>query len=290
MPERSPRTPWRMLFVVLIVWIAPHGALAAAGDDAQSRMTRDAEAGRPIVVHVVVALCDNVHPGIAPVPRQLGNGKEPRTNLYWGAMYGVPTFLIREGWTRLPATRPDDARILERAILVRELKRAGVSTPVIVVADAWDGAAIGAAIETFFEFASGGGAEALSLQRGSATLTASAGGAAHVVAYVGHDGLMDAPVKAPAARRDAAPASSSIVLACASKQYFGDTLRAVGSHRLLLTTGLMAPEAYTLDAAIRTWVTGGTLDSTREAAAAAYDRYQKCGLPAARRLFWGDSQ
>jgi pentatricopeptide repeat protein len=44
----------------------------------------------------------------------------------------------------------------------------------------------------------------------------------------------------------------------------------------------MAPEAYTLTAAIEAFVQKGDV---REAAARAYDKYQKCGLKAARRLF-----
>jgi pentatricopeptide repeat protein len=51
---------------------------------------------------------------------------------------------------------------------------------------------------------------------------------------------------------------------------------------VLLTTGLMAPEAYTLTAAIDAHVRGGNV---REAAAQAYHKYQKCGVKAARRLF-----
>ncbi len=43
-------------------------------------------------VHVYVALCDNIHQGIVPIPKDLGNGQSPRTNLYWGALYGVKTY------------------------------------------------------------------------------------------------------------------------------------------------------------------------------------------------------
>ena len=50
-----------------------------------------AQTQRPLVVHVTVALCDNEHQGIVPVPRAIGNGKDPRNNLYWGADYGVKT-------------------------------------------------------------------------------------------------------------------------------------------------------------------------------------------------------
>jgi hypothetical protein len=46
----------------------------------------------PRVVHAFVALCDNKHQGIVPVPAILGNDDDPKNNLYWGAMYGVKTF------------------------------------------------------------------------------------------------------------------------------------------------------------------------------------------------------
>ncbi len=49
-----------------------------------------------------------------------------------------------------------------------------------------------------------------------------------------------------------------------------------------MTTGLMAPEAYTLTAAIEAHVRG---TDVREAAAQAYHKHQNCGVNAARRLF-----
>ena len=79
-----------------------------------------------------------------------------------------------------------------------------------------------------------------------------------------------------------------MILACASKPYFTPHLAKTGAHPTLLTTGLMAPEAYTLASAIEAWVgkkdTGGVV----EAAASAYHHYQKCGMNGARRLFWGE--
>jgi hypothetical protein len=108
------------------------------------------------------------------------------------------------------------------------------------------------------------------------------------LAYVGHNGLMDFSLESPAPAEIESPARSAIVLACASKSYFLDHLQAANAHPLLLTTGLMAPEAYTLDSAIRAWVEKRTTATVGHAAAAAYDRYQHCGLTAARRLFWGE--
>ena len=77
------------------------------------------------------------------------------------------------------------------------------------------------------------------------------------------------------------------MLACASKPYFLEKLDAMGSHPLLLTTNLMAPEAYSLDAALRAWIGGASVVATGDAAAAAYHEHQRCGPGAARRLFWG---
>ena len=110
------------------------------------------------------------------------------------------------------------------------------------------------------------------------------GGAAHVVAFVGHDGLMDWP-DVRAAQGQAEPPRAAIVLACLSRPYFSDALRRARAAPLLLTNGLMAPEAYTLEAALRAWFETADAQKAREAAAHAYDRFQKCGLSAARRLF-----
>jgi hypothetical protein len=105
---------------------------------------------------------------------------------------------------------------------------------------------------------------------------------ADVIAYVGHDGLMEltsgARLTGGSARRP-----RSIVLACASKPYFEPLLQRAGSKPLLLTTGLMAPEAYTLGAAIEAYVRNGDV---HEAAAQAYHAHQSCGIRGARKLFW----
>ena len=99
---------------------------------------------------------------------------------------------------------------------------------------------------------------------------------------------MDFPPPGRPSPRAGAPARAAAVLACASRPYFLDLLRAGGAEPLLLTTGLMAPEAYVLDAAVTAFARGDSAVGVREAAAAAYARYQKCGLEGARRLFRGE--
>jgi hypothetical protein len=103
------------------------------------------------------------------------------------------------------------------------------------------------------------------------------------VAYIGHDGLMDFKLTQIPVSKNNDP-RKAIILACASKIYFAGPLRASGAYPLLWTSNLMAPEAYTLKSALDGWVQGKSNEEIRDLAAAAYDKYQKCGIHAARKL------
>jgi hypothetical protein len=78
---------------------------------------------------------------------------------------------------------------------------------------------------------------------------------------------------------------SAIVLACASKSFFKDLLHKTGAQPLLWTAGLMAPETYTLKAALDGWMLEESNEQIRQRAAEAYSKYQKYRLSAAQRLF-----
>ncbi len=105
-----------------------------------------------------------------------------------------------------------------------------------------------------------------------------------MVVYVGHDGLMDFSLERTF-RGDADSKRKLMILACASKQYFGSALRPTGAEPLLWTTNLMAPEAYTLKAALDGWIAGETSEQIRDRAAAAHAKYQKISEKAAIKLF-----
>jgi len=233
----------------------------------------------PRVVHVFVALADNQHQGIVPVPPRLGNGEDPEHNLYWGAAAGVKTYFRRSPeWDLLISGQGPTPEVLERCLFKRR------DANVYLVADAYRGSEIRRAIVDFFNAAAGASNETINVQLGTSSLKLAVRGGSSLLAYVGHDGLMDfalpsAPRRNNQARRDA------IILACASKQYFADALRASGANPLLWTTGLMAPEAYTLKSALDGWIAGESAEQIRDRAAAAYDKYQKCGLKGARHLF-----
>ena len=169
--------------------------------------------------------------------------------------------------------------MLER--LVFELKGRNL----YLVADAWDGKEIKPAIAAFLEYAAGAREETVTL--GSTAGRPSelrAGGRAGLVVYVGHNGLMDFsldsfPQSAGTGKRDAA------VFACLSRDYFLEALRQAGARPLILTRSLMCPEAYSTHALVLGWAAGEAPAALRERIAAAYSRYQKCGLKAARSVF-----
>ncbi|ABF43418.1 conserved hypothetical protein [Candidatus Koribacter versatilis Ellin345] len=235
-----------------------------------------AENAKPRIVHVFVALADNKYQGIVPVPARIGNGDDPDNNLYWGAAAGVRTFFARStDWKLVWRGKSAKALVLERCVFKHR------DGDVYLVADAYRGREIKQAIIDFLEAAGGNGAEKIRLT--NPELNISAGGAADLVAYVGHDGLMDFelshfPPNKNTGRRDA------ILLACASKQYFSAPIRASGAYPLLWTTNLMAPEAYTLKAALDGWILGEGEREIQQRAAEAYSKYQKCSVGAAKKL------
>jgi hypothetical protein len=230
-------------------------------------------------VHVFVALADNTHQGIVPVPARIGNGLDTEHNLYWGAAAGVKTFFTRSSeWAPVACEAKPQPEILERCVFRHR------TSNVYLVADAYRGDEIRQAILDFLGAAAGATQESIALPSNLHAPALAVAGGANLVAYVGHDGLMDfqlpvIPHKKNEIHRDA------IVLACASKQYFSDALRVSGAYPVLWTTNLMAPEAYTLKSALDGWIAGEPNEQIRERAAVTYDKFQKCGLRGARRLF-----
>jgi hypothetical protein len=227
---------------------------------------------------VFVALADNANQGIVPVPAKLGNGEDAEHNLYSGSAYGVKTFFSRTpDWKLLSCGGKPKDEVLDRCIFLHR------TANVYLVADAYRGREIQTAILNFFDAAAGLSWEEVKIHDGSHEITLRVRGGSNLVAYIGHDGLRDFQLpRIPQKKNDVA--RQAIVLACASKIYFAKPLRASGAYPLLWTTNLMAPEAYTLKSALDGWILGESNDKIRDRAAAAYDKYQKCGLNAARRL------
>nr|WP_321232533.1 hypothetical protein [uncultured Psychroserpens sp.] len=228
----------------------------------------------PKTIHVFVALCDNVNQGIVPVPAHLGNGQDIIGNLYWSALYGVKThFKNSKEWTLIASEKAIGNHILERVLFQHK------TTNTYLMADAYDGKYIKQTTIDFLEASAGRNPVKVEYKEQELQF----GGDAQLLSYIGHDGLMEFDVEGTFKpinenKRDA------IILACISKDYFKPYLKQTKANPLVWTTGLMAPEAYTLKWAIDGWILNETDVQISERAAKAYDHYQKCGLRGARGL------
>ncbi len=230
-------------------------------------------------IHVFVALCDNEHQGIVPVQHILGNGDDPKNNLYWGALYGVKSFFKRSNnWQLQSSENNPTSEILERCIFKH------ATNNVYLIADAYRGIEIKKTINDFFQAASGNNKQVITIEKDNDKISLGIGGNAKLITYIGHNGLMEFdldndPVSADSQVRDL------IVLACSSREFFCDPLLNLRAKPLLLTTGLMAPEAYTLESAIEGWILNESNEQIKLRAASAYSTYQRCSIRAATNLF-----
>ena len=83
------------LLVIVLLNLVCSGQLVNASPT-QERIDNDIIAGKPVIVQVSVALADNKNQWIVPVPAAIGDGQDPSTNLYWGARYGLKTYMTRD--------------------------------------------------------------------------------------------------------------------------------------------------------------------------------------------------
>jgi len=252
--------------------------------EVQQRIDQNVRDGKAIVVHVVVALADNINQGIVPTSRSLGNGQNPRTNLYWGALYGVGSFFKRRaGWSKVNYNFRPKQYVLKQILLKKNIQRGKQAVTVYLHAQAWNGKYIREAIQEYYQLLAGRRKQSLKL---NSTLTIASASKAHLQVYIGHNGLMDFTINSLPLLKNKTPIKSAVILACQSRSYFTPILKKLNIHSLLLTNGLMAPEAYTLEAVIMSWVQGKSAKSVHQAAAQAYHRYQKNSLSASQKLFY----
>ena len=226
-------------------------------------------------VHVFVALCDNKYQGIVPVGKIIGNGQDPDNNLYWGCENGVRTYFKQKSsdWFLVKKEKNISEFILERILFKHK------SQDVFLLADAYDGKHIKQTTLDFLSAAAASNPISYIHQQDSLYF----GGSSNLTSYIGHDGLMDFSIPVMDRSIDSSK-REAIILACYSIKYFTPHLKAAGATPLVWTTGLMAPEAYTLHDALSEWVEKRRPEDVRNAAAIAYSKFQKCSIKASRNL------
>jgi hypothetical protein len=212
----------------------------------------------PKQVRVFVALCDNKTQGIVPVGARIGNGDDPEANLYWGCSDGMDSIFRRSGKWKVVTAEKDISGAILRRLTLRHAEG-----DVELVADAYRGSRIRQCLRDFEDAASSNKFD--------------------LVAFIGHNGLMDFTLEGP--KMAEGNDTAAIVLCCLSESSFGDRLRAVGCRPLLMTRQLMYPGSFLLHAAIETWRSGGSQAEIRTSAATAYAKNQKISVRSATGVF-----
>ncbi|NDV59839.1 hypothetical protein D0T85_17215 [Bacteroides sp. 519] len=220
-----------------------------------------------------VALCDNKYQGIVKVPVKIGNGQDPDNNLYWGCGYGIRTYFKKSQEWKFIKTEKIDSIKLERVIFKHATK------DYYLVADAYNGKHIYQCTKDFMNSSCGKLKESIDVDGKKIGIA----GNSKLIAYIGHDGLMDFALPGTFENTDK-QTRDVIVLACYSKHFFSPHLKRANVNPLVWTSHLMAPEAYTIHDAITGYINNESREEIRRRAYLAYSKFQKCGEKAARNL------
>jgi hypothetical protein len=286
---------------IAMLWLVLAAVPAGAGpaDDwlraLDDRVIADLAAGKPLVVEAHVPLCERT---IIPCGNaKLGDGDNPDTNLYWSTTPGFGEWFARKGggWTRVLAQKAGDTG--DADVLAVHVYRRRVATPRVwiargvpahfeidVVVHGWRGKAIDRALAAYAADVSGGSARTIALPDGTAI---EAGGAAQLVAFVGHNRLMDLETFTwPAPGKTA---QGAFAIACDTAPYMKREVPAATRVPLLMTADLMFANAAPLEAAVLAFAAGGGYVEVRRAATAAYADIQQQTIAHVAGLFTNPS-
>lgn len=212
-------------------------------------------------IGVFVALADNVHQGIVKVPKMIGDGDNPERNLYWGTAEGLKGVFDKSNeWALKKRTDDPQGPNILRSRVYRHSK-----TGAILSAKAYRGSAIRNCILDFE----------------AAVRT----GAYDLVVFIGHNGLMDFELPAPAKLDKRTKTPDCVVLCCKSEQYFKKRIEDTGGQPILLTTQFMYPGSFILHAVADAWLSGATAAGIRERAGWAYASNQRISRKAGMGVF-----
>ena len=212
-------------------------------------------------VELFVALCDNKTQGIVPVGAKIGNGDDHHGNLYWGCSDGARSYFKNsKKWTLQSAQKPDKKHIIET------LKFKHKATGIILTAHAYRGSEMERCLQDYFQALKSGGPNQL-------------------VAFIGHNGLMDTKPTFPEIKDSDLTGTPTVVLCCISERYFQPLFEQYQARPLLLTKQLMYPGAFILHDVIEVWLKKGSSAQYLDAAARAYAKNQKISTKAAKGIF-----
>jgi len=240
----------RCLLSALLLVCTP--AQAKTIDDLYARIVSDANAGRPIVVAVHVALCDLDSQGLYVKNPKICSGDSPGSNLYWATSGGLRAVMESSPFETVIEETDVDGDLAARAVWHRRfapakaMKARGLSTAldVYVVGLAYRGSRIERAMRDFLRSVGHDESRDIALPGGT-TLS----GAAHVVGYIGHNYLMDVEDDAPVlaeADGDSGTHRGVFALSCKSDAYLRGTIDRPATHIMVLNKDYTYPGAWTV--------------------------------------------
>jgi len=272
----------RHLFLLLALIAST--ALPACGnkDEIEKNPSPPKESNRDFnVIHTFVALCDNKSQGIAPVPAKIGNGNDPANNLYWGCSDGSRAYFSKsKKWQRLSVTKvAEQTEILERMIFQHK------QTRTLLVIDAWRGSSIKTCMKQFGESLSGQRYESIAVEDSKGKHLVNISGGADLLAFIGHNGLMEFSLPPLSANPQRKQVVSTVVLCCQSKRFFTKHIEPSGAEAILMTASNMYPGAFILHDVIEGWLKKENPSQLRLRAAKAYAKNQKISTKSALNVF-----
>ena len=224
-------------------------------------------AAAPKQARIIVSLADNTNQGIVPIKARLGNGQDPKGNLYWGALYGAKTHFRRmDNWS-IETKTSDNPYVLD------SFQLSNTNFPASkILFEAWDGAKQKNAVQAYFQ----------DLRNATSPND--------LVCFVGHNALMDLFMANVPALKTTKTANlergrQGVVIACRSAPYFDPFHDQLGVESYVMTQGLMAPEAYVMEGLLMAWLKGQDANAARSGAAKQYAKYQKIPVRSANWLF-----
>lgn len=255
-------------------------------------LTNKIKNGKALVVHAFVPLCDNENQGIVPTSPSLGDGMNLSTNLYWATSYGMWKYFKNDiKWEYIyKATQEDydSLKPLSEHVLMRAIYRQTTAsgTTIYLVCDAYRGDRMEECLEDYFSALASGYVDTLTIYESMAedsTLVIFGAGLADLIAFNGHNGLMDTY---PEIAEGTGPTKDAVAIACISESFFLTAFEKTRSYPLVTTTSLLYPGAAVLDEIITAWANGENGEQCRLAAGQGYKNMKdKYSLEACQRMF-----
>ncbi len=278
--------------LTLAIFLAATKSSASTLDQVYERAAKDIKAGKPLVIHVIVPLCDNN--SVQCGNNKLGNGDNADTNLYWATSGGFRGWFAKKKYWKQVKRVVSRTDIVEQIVWTKQQRptktwrKYGVTRPfrVYLIAEAWRGSKIENAMKRFAENISASTNREILVGKVAVAI----GGDSHLLAYVGHNGWMDFPKFKWPKQQSTAKTKAVIAIACLTKSWLKDhIIRYKKAAPVLLTTSLLFAGAHSLEGAATTFARGGNQRAILKKSISNYAIEQKRPVKRIRKAFTNPS-